>query len=707
MAWERLERRLKHTWLARAWSSLTRWSYDWWYPVDVQSGGYGRRRQSRPALVTSAAVRAVRNSWLGNQLGELLFHLHDWWWPPIQEGDLRGAHYQYRRVSRPVLAYRKWNRWFRKTWVGREFGWLLDQVLDVVAVVRNAVIYEFAWYRLRRHLVRPRTIVALTLLLIAITAAERFGRPAYRAYLERQYAAQAGAFLSKGDLTRADLRARQALRLNQENPEATVVHAEIAQRMNSPYALYWRQRAAMFNPAISNRLALANTALRLEPFPFPIATAALQSLEREALDEPAYHAARGALAVKLGDLPSAQQHYAKAVELKGEDPVARMSLAVLQIQSQDADLVRDSRVTLELLKDEGKLGILPLRALVAESAAKRDYTRAELLSSQLITNTQASLADNIMHLSLLRTRPEADFASHLRRVQTNCLAHSALIGQLASWMTRAGLAKECRDWLDELKPELRNLPMLRLAYADCLVTQRQWEALQSTLEAERWGALDHVRLAMLSMALRAQGENTAARVPWARAAAIASAAPTALNTLAQMTANWGWEDETEQILWQAATRLKAQTWPLQSLQKMYLARKDTRNLWRITDLMVRRNPGDKAARNNLAMLSLLLDRDIEQAQKTALELHQADPANPTFSSTYALALHLQGRTADAIEVLRALDEKELEQPSVGAYYGVMLAASGNKDAARKYLEKSQQALLLPEELALVNAAQRR
>ena len=64
----------------------------------------------------------------------------------------------------------------------------------------------------------------------------------------------------------------------------------------------------------------------------------------------------------------------EAHKLHPDNPVTRMSLAVVQLQSKDPKIVTDSRITLELLNTDGKLGILPLRSLVAESAAARDFS---------------------------------------------------------------------------------------------------------------------------------------------------------------------------------------------------------------------------------------------------------------------------------------------------------------------------------------------
>ena len=51
------------------------------------------------------------------------------------------------------------------------------------------------------------------------------------------------------------------------------------------------------------------------------------------------------------------------------------------------------------------------------------------------------------------------------------------------------------------------------------------------------------------------------------------------------------------------------------------------------------------------------------------------------------------------------DPKQLEQPAIATYYGLILAAAGQKEKARSFLARSAEATLLPEEKALVAKAQ--
>ena len=129
LAWRRVRRRLRHSAFGRRCVAIYERLYEWWYPVlddpYPYSGYYGRRRKSRPVVLWRRFKRWVRNSWLGERYREVLYRFDDWWYPPSSPAT---RHYpqlsRHRRVSRPVLAYRRWRRWFRKTWVGREFGWI-------------------------------------------------------------------------------------------------------------------------------------------------------------------------------------------------------------------------------------------------------------------------------------------------------------------------------------------------------------------------------------------------------------------------------------------------------------------------------------------------------------------------------------------------------------------------------------------------------
>jgi Flp pilus assembly protein TadD len=73
-------------------------------------------------------------------------------------------------------------------------------------------------------------------------------------------------------------------------------------------------------------------------------------------------------------------------------------------------------------------------------------------------------------------------------------------------------------------------------------------------------------------------------------------------------------------------------------------------------------------------------------------------SNPSFVSTYAFSLYAKGDIKGAREAMDKLTPEQFRDGSLAAYYGVLLAASGQKEKSREYLRRAND---LPEEKALI------
>jgi tetratricopeptide (TPR) repeat protein len=709
--WRRLKRFVNRSFIGRGYKKLEDRFYDWWYPPNQEKyaypgSDYDHRRHNRLQLAWISVRRRVLSSRLGRKCRAWADAFLDWYFPLVKSSVGYGyGHRAYRRVARPVWLTRRGIHWLRQTWLGRKMGWVLDEVEELFFKVRKSAAQVLARRSLQHRLKRWQTWVTLACLVAAMVFGYKYGLPRYRQYVERNYAMQAQRYAASGNFSRALLRARQVLVMNPDDTTGIRVIADIADYFGSPYALQWRQRLVVLNPDATNRLALARTALQAEEFPFPTATKVLNEMEPANRQNPAYHLVAGALAIKLNDLPAAEKHYEEALKLNPDDPVNRMSLAVVRLQSGNSKLIGDSRTTLELLRTDRRLGLLAARSLVAESAARGDYGRAETISQQILTNQQASFSDRIVHLAILNVEKSPRFQTFLGETKKSAEENPFYVGELASWMNRYGFAQQALDWVNGLPPRLNRQGMVPIAIADSYVALGQWKGLTSYLEKERWLDLDFVRAGLMSFA--SWKENDSKRYSsaiWQQAVQLAARSPAELNTLAKMAAGWGWKEETEGVLWFAAGKYPGESWPLTALENLYTGQRDTAGLRRVFRAMAGKDPKDAVARNNFAMVSLLLGTDVAEAQRTAAELHAAEPDNPVFASTHAFSLYLQGRPREAAQVLRALGLNRLDDPSLAAYYGLFLSASGDTQTARIYLNKSANAFLLPEEQALVARA---
>ncbi|MDQ6940537.1 MAG: hypothetical protein M3119_10330, partial [Verrucomicrobiota bacterium] len=104
-----------------------------------------------------------------------------------------------------------------------------------------------------------------------------------------------------------------------------------------------------------------------------------------------------------------------------------------------------------------------------------------------------------------------------------------------------------------------------------------------------------------------------------------------------------------------------------------------------------------------ASLGLLISND-STARRLAYKLHTEHPANRAFAATYAFALHSEGKTAEGLRLLENMSEQELRQPSLAAYYVMLLVENRELDRARSFLVDAERATLLPEEKQLLTAA---
>ena len=65
---------------------------------------------------------------------------------------------------------------------------------------------------------------------------------------------------------------------------------------------------------------------------------------------------------------------------------------------------------------------------------------------------------------------------------------------------------------------------------------------------------------------------------------------------------------------------------------------------------------------------------------------------------------MQKKQDEALKIISSVKPEYLQIPSVAAYYGVVEARAGHKDAAKAPLERAAAARLLPEEKELVRVA---
>jgi len=342
-----------------------------------------------------------------------------------------------------------------------------------------------------------------------------------------------------------------------------------------------------------------------------------------------------------------------------------------------------------------------LRPLVAIAANRGDYVKALEYSTQILTSESPTLEDRLVQLGVLIQKRDPQRERYLSTLQAQVSANPVFVAQVSAWMTANGQAREALTWLQTLNEGIRNSDPILLAQADAYVAVNDWRALDRFLLQRPWGTIEFVRQAMLARAHRGMGEARRATEYFRRAVDLASGMSLRLTSLTRMVASWGWEQETDDLLWEIFDRYPSETWAADSLLRRYWEKGNTEGLRQVFALQLKRSPKDPYLKNNLAMVMLLLKYDLPTAYRLASEAHQEAPGSAVNTSTYAFSLFVQGDYLRAKETLEALGDASLRVPSFAAYYAIICNALGETNTAQEYAARSRQAQFLPEERAML------
>jgi len=371
-------------------------------------------------------------------------------------------------------------------------------------------------------------------------------------------------------------------------------------------------------------------------------------------------------------------------------------------------VTRDAALAvLEKLRSEPSQRTVATRSLILDGVAHRaDSQRIRSLAEELQKFPDASFSDKIVYLEILRQLHDLAYQDYLKQLQSEVLRSSAAdLASLLSWMIRNGMSREAIELVKSVPAETATKWPVPFAIAEAHAQAKNWNELERMLKGSEWGNFDFLRRACLSRALRAQDKTLAAEQELNAAQKEASANPQTLSMLTQTIAEWGWRSETVELLWVLAKHSETRLQALASLYENYSKTEDTAGLYRTLTKFAEIKPDDPVVRNNLAQVSLLLGVDVDHARKVAAELSAKEPSNAAYLSTYAFSLLSRGDVKAAVTAMDRLGPEQLREPAVATYYGIILAAAGQKDKAREFLRRSSEAHLLPEEKALTAKAE--
>ena len=551
-----------------------------------------------------------------------------------------------------------------------------------------------------------KTLLLIVVLGIVLLGAGYGGYKGYRHIRQVSLIKQAKAYLEKSEERKALLCLQRALNINNRDVEAARLMAQIAEATRSPAALIWRSRVVEISPkSTDDRLILARTALVFRDI--SAATNALEGIDEPGKKTAEYHNIAGAVAAAANQTTEAISHFTEASRLNPGELAPKLNLAMVRLQSTNIQSLAEARSALKMISanpTNSSMRCQALRELASDALRNKQNNDALTFTKDLLQETNSAFRDKILRLEVLQESRSSEYRSTLAAFQREAAASPASIGELAVWQMANTTPAEVLLWLQGLPLNSQTNAPANMLIAECQTSLKQWPQLYAAITNQDWGTMDFMRRAYLARSQRERDMPTPAKAQWELALKAANSQKGSLIMLLRTAASWKWLNEAEEILWTIVNRYPEEKWAVQSLSQALYAGGRTRPLMMLFNQELKRSPGNLPVKNNLAVAALLLDARELKPHEMARDIYQASPTNSTFASTYAFSLYTQSKYPEALKIMQALPQKDLESPAIAGYYGLILSATGDKLKARPYLDWAFKAQLLPEERKLFEKA---
>ena len=498
---------------------------------------------------------------------------------------------------------------------------------------------------------------------------------------------------------RAEFWTNRAFTADPKSVEATRLMAEIYEAQDRPEGLGWRIRVVQGAPgSTADILAWAKSAFRFGRR--DMALNALKSLPTDFQNRSAdFHELMAGCALGTNDLAGADVHFRKALELAPGDPVQHVNLAAFQLTYVTDRATRvEAGQYLEGALNDSQARLYAARALLTLAMRSRDRTAARGFGEKLRAMPEHTFSDDLSRLELSIGEPA--FGPALAEIEHRAEGDPQWPLEVANWLNAHGMAAETLRWFPLLPEQVQANVRLQMTVAESYQTLPDWNGLETFLSPRRWDDGEFLRRAMILRSKRERSQPW--EKEWTQFATELAAKPPDGFLLAQVMIGWKWREEALQLLWDATAQPTTNTLALQSLWDLYSEKNETREMLKVARAQVELDPSNATRKNNEAFLSLLLHGASARAERLAREASASDPAVPEWAATYAYALHLAKKDAEAKKVMVNLTPEARSRPGVGLYYAIVLAANGDDAPAREALQKLDSRGMLPEERKLAS-----
>lgn len=528
--------------------------------------------------------------------------------------------------------------------------------------------------RLRRRLLW----LGLAVLVMGAWLAFEPAREHYRHWKGERALKQAKVFIEKRDAPNAQLALEVALKAVPGNAETLRVAADMLEQVGAAQAMRLRRAVVQIQPDSAEDAAkLVMSCLRFRDF--NAARDALSSTSPKVSREAPMLQAALAYALSTDDRPMADVLFQQLKAQSPNDEKLRHAHALLLLRHPQEGQRKAARAELEsLARSDPKLALEINREFLGFALQQKDYVEARARLKTILADPAATLNDRLQKANLDLLIDHQPFEGVYAQLAPLAGRSAEDAAGFVQWLIVQNRFTEAAQWLAGLPENIRATPAVLSVRAEVAAQQKEWDRLQSLLEAGAWGPInkDTLKLAYAAKTVDSPNKPSLRHDTWDMALASAGNSLGAYRVLQRLAIAWQWDEEAERTLWTIARAYPDQTWAHQALFNYYRRKKNTAAMREVMDALRQSDGTVLRYQHDWALLTLILDpsSNWNPAKEAMKQLYEGNPADATYATGYAFALAQAGRGPEAMAVVDKMtaDERNysLRQPYLAYIYGV-------------------------------------
>jgi len=506
-------------------------------------------------------------------------------------------------------------------------------------------------------------------------------------WLSGRWAGEAETLLGEGALADAEAKARAALEVREENAQALRVLIEITAGTNNAEAILLSNRLMETGRAdFEDRIQFTELAQAVGDIEG--ARPVIEQLKAERPTDPSVILLEARQAALDGESDLALQKVEDALSMDENNPKARLLRGLLLTRSADpVRRLQGKEALIAASRSEKRVGIEALMALLASDNLNIYPDERRSLADLLSAHPLAGIPEKLLALQNLIVSDPEGRSGYVSRA-TLLFSEKPDSALLIRWLIAIG---EPESALERIPEEVGDDRIYFDARVSALMRLGRYDEVRQTIRDDT-RFLSPIEKASIQIYLGPpNGDAEAGNALWDDVFQLATEEdrPDVLLNLAQYAQAQGQAERAVECYRAAFELGLGKRDSLALWQKYFLATLSLDDLEISREVAARihdRYPEDPSSQNNLAYLSLLLDRDVEQARQMSEALVEAYPDAIAFRTTLALA-YLKSGAADRAWTILEVDRIDWSGEEASSRIIVALTAkeAGHPKEALEYV----------------------